>query len=232
MQCFFCTTGCKYVDYVFYKYVLDAAKSYESICLSELDQGFFTDGSLSALPTEGTLKAPKSIVVEYTEPTSTLPASCKYSSSVLSPSNPQSKMSLLSPTVPMHAAGMNSLLEGMSSTPYERMTFQKPVLATSSDLSSIDLTISHPLWEISLIRPNMESPKLCLDPSKVEFVMSPSNQATPQTLAEISSLIWSGTPSEGQRSCREFTFQDSNLRQAVQELTDEQQKSLSQSVAM
>ncbi|KAK3512331.1 hypothetical protein QTP70_005796 [Hemibagrus guttatus] len=141
-------------------------------------------------------------------------------------------MSLLSPTVPTHAAGMNSLLEGMSSTPYERMTFQKPILATLSDFSSIDLTTSHPLWEISLIRPNVESPKLCLDPSKVEFIMSPSNQATPQTLAEISSLIWSGTPLEGQKSRREFTFQDSNLRHAVLELTDEQQKSLSQSVAM
>ncbi|MCI4390351.1 hypothetical protein PGIGA_G00121660 [Pangasianodon gigas] len=210
----------------------EAAKNYESICLSELDQGFLTDCSLSALSTEGTLKAPKSIVVEYTEPSSTLPASCNHSSSVLSPSNPQSKMSLLSPSITMRSAGMSSLLEGKSSTPYERMTFQKPVLASSLDLSSIDLTTSHPLWEVSLIKPNMESPKLCLDSSKVEFIWSPSYQATPPKPAEVSSLIWSGTPLEGQRSWREFTFQDSNLRHAVLELTDEQQKSLSRNLAM
>ncbi|XP_027010610.1 uncharacterized protein si:ch73-303b9.1 [Tachysurus fulvidraco] len=206
----------------------EVAKKCESVCITELDQGFLTDCSLS----EGTLKALQSIVVEYTEPPSHLPASCKHSSTVLSPSNPHCKLSLMSPTVPMHAAGMNSLLEGKSSTPYERMTFQKPVLPRALDLSSIDLTISHPLWEVSHIRPNMESPKLCLDSSKVEFVWSPSYQATPPTLAEISSLIWSGTPPEGQRSRHEFTFQDSNLRHAVLELTDEQQKSLSRNMAM
>ncbi|TTB41838.1 hypothetical protein Baya_14518 [Bagarius yarrelli] len=141
-------------------------------------------------------------------------------------------MSLLSPTLPIHNADMNSLLEGKSSTPYERMSFQKPVLATSLNLSSIDLTTSHPSWEVSLIRPNMESPKLRLDSSKMEFTWSPSYQATPPTLAEISSLICSGTPPEGQRSWWEFTFQDSNLRHAVLEMTDEQQKSLSRNLAM
>ncbi|KAM9443483.1 uncharacterized protein Hap1MRO34_024742 [Clarias gariepinus] len=209
----------------------ESAKSYGHIRLSELDQGFLTDCSLSAVSTEGSLKAPKSIVIEYAEPNLTLIASCNRFSSVLSPLNPSSKMSLLSPTITTHSAGMSSHLEGKSSTPYERMTFQKPVLANSLDLSSIDLTTSHPSWEVSLIKPNMESPKLCLDSSKVEFIWSPSYQATPPTLAEISSLIWSGTP-EGPRSCREFTFQDSNLRHAVLELTDEQQKSLSKNLAM
>ncbi|XP_017305824.1 uncharacterized protein si:ch73-303b9.1 [Ictalurus punctatus] len=199
---------------------------------SELDQGFLRDCSLSVLSTEGTLKAPKSIVVEYKEPNSTLPASFYHSSSVLSPSNPPCKMFLLSPTLTMCSSGTSSLLEGKSSTPYERMTFQKPILASSLDLSSIDLTTSHPSWEVSLIKNNVESPKVWLDSSKVEFIWSPSYQATPPTLAEISSLICSGTPPEGQRSCRDFTFQDSNLRHAVLELTDEQQKSLSRNLAM
>lgn len=211
--------------------VLEAAKNCESMCSSELDQGFLTDCSFASLSIGGTIKAPKRVVVEYIEPSSALPASCNSSSSVLSPSNPPSKMSLLSPAIAMRSAGLSSLLEGKSSTPYERITFQKPVLANSLDLSSIDLTTSHPLWEVSYIKPNMESPKLGLDPSKV-FTWSPSYQATPSMLAEISSLIWPGTPSEGQRSCREFTFQDSNLRHAVLELTDEQQKSLSQNLAM
>lgn len=212
--------------------VSEAAKNYESICLSELDQGFLTDCSLSALSTRGTLKPPKRIVVEYTEPHSPLPASGNHSSSVLSPSNPSSKMSLLSPTITMRSAGMSNLLEGKSSTPYERITFKKPVLTNTLDLSSIDLTTSHPLWEVSHIKPSLESPKLCLDSSKVEFTWSPSYQATPSMLADISSLIWSGTPPEGLRSCREITSQDSNLRHAVLELTDEQQKSLSRNLAM
>lgn len=171
-------------------------------------------------------------MVEYTEPNSALPASYNHSSSVLSPSNPLSKMSLLSPTITMHSACMNSLLEGKSSTPYKRITFHKPVLANSLDVSSIDLTVSQPLWEISHIKPSMDTPKLCLETSKVEFTWSPSCQTTPSMLADISSLICSGTPPEGQRSCREFTFQDSNLRHAVLELTDELQKTLSRNLAM
>lgn len=211
---------------------LGTARTCESVCLSELDQGFLTDCSLSALSTGGTLKAPKAIVVEYTEPTSTLPASSNRSSGILSPSNPMSKMSVLSPSITMHSAAMSSLLESKSSTPYERIIFRKPVLANSLDLSSIDLTTSQPLWEVSQIKPNVESPKLCLESSKVEFIWSPSYQATPSMLAEISSLICSGTPPEGLRSHREFTFQDSNLRHAVLELTDEQKKNLSRSLAM
>ncbi|KAI5093323.1 hypothetical protein C0J45_16461, partial [Silurus meridionalis] len=183
----------------------ETAKNYESFGLLELDQGFLTD---CTLPTGGTLKAPKCIVVEFTEPNLTLSTSCKNSTSVLSPSL-QSKMSLLSPTISMHSAGMNSLLEGKSSTPYRRMTFQKPVPANTWDLSSIDLTTSHPSWEVSYIGPNMESPKVCLESTKLEFIWSPGYQPTPPTLAEISSLICSGTPLEVQRSCREFTFQDS-----------------------
>lgn len=211
---------------------LEASKNYESVCLSALDQGFLTDSSLSALSTEATLKAPKSIVVEYAEPNSTLPPSCNHFSSVLSPCNPPSKMSFLSPNNIIHSIGISSLLEGKSSTPYDRMTFQKPILTNPLDVSSIDLTTSHPLWEVSLIKPNMDSPKLCLDSSKMELIWSPNYQATPPTLAEISSLIWSGTPPDGLRFCREFTFQDSNLRHAVLELTDEQQKNLSRNLGV
>ncbi|XP_036416024.1 uncharacterized protein si:ch73-303b9.1 [Colossoma macropomum] len=215
------------------------AKNYEGpSSLSELDKGFLTDCSLSALSIEGIhLKPPKGIVVEYSEGNPAPPASFNPSSGVLSPLNAPSKSSLLSPSSTL-TAGLNSLIEGKSSTPYERVTFQKPVLVSSLDLSCIDLTTSHPPWEVSLIRPALESPKPCLDSSKLESTWSPSYQSVPPALAEISSLIWSGTPTsksaieEYQRSRKESTFQDSNLRHAVLELTEEQQKSLARNLAI
>ncbi|KAG9260295.1 hypothetical protein AMEX_G26531 [Astyanax mexicanus] len=178
-------------------------------------------------------KPPKEIVVEYSEAAPALAASFDHSSNVLSPLNVPSKSSLLSPSTTL-TAGLNNLVAGKSSTPYERVKFLKPILVSSLDLSCIDLTTSHPLWEVSQIRPSVESPKLCLDSSKLESTWSPSYQSVPQTLAEISSLICSGTP-PGKSATEEYlrsTFQDSNLRHAVLELAEEQQKGLAKNLAI
>ncbi|XP_062843256.1 uncharacterized protein si:ch73-303b9.1 [Trichomycterus rosablanca] len=210
----------------------DGVRNFKGLSMSELDRGFLADCNLSALSVEGMLKPPKGIVVEYAELNPTLQSSFNQSSTVLSPLNIPTKAALLSPSINVSGTGITSLVEGKSSTPYEKMTFQKPVVASTLDLSCIDLTTSHPLWEVSLIKPSVESPKLCLDSSKMSL-WSPSYQSGPPTLAEISSLNWSGTPPpEGQRACREFMSQDSNLRHAVLDLTDEQQKCLSRNLAM
>ncbi|KAI4877670.1 hypothetical protein NFI96_004129 [Prochilodus magdalenae] len=217
----------------------DGAKNFEGLSsLLELDKAFLTDCSLSALSYEvNHLKPPKGIVVEYSEGNPAPPASFNQSSGVLSPLNVPRQNSLLSPSSTL-TAGLANLIEGKSSTPYERVTFQKPILVSSLDLSCIDLTTSHPSWEVSLIRPFVESPKPCLDSSKLESTWSPSYQSVPQTLAEISSLIWSGTPpsksgtEEYQRSRRESACRDSNLRHAVLELAEEQQKSLAKNLAI
>ncbi|XP_035376504.1 uncharacterized protein si:ch73-303b9.1 [Electrophorus electricus] len=210
---------------------LDVTKTNEGPSMSELERGFFTDCNLSSLSVEGMLRSSKGIIVEYPDSNPTLPVWFNYSSSVLSPSSAPSKNSLLSPGNTLNT-GLNGLAEDRSSTPYERVTFQKPGLASSLDLSCIDLTTSHPLWEVSLIKPCTESPKPGLNPNKLEPAWSPSYQSAPRTLAEISSLVWSGrslgksVTEDHQRSCLEATFQESNRRHAVLELADEQQKSV------
>ncbi|XP_066526382.1 uncharacterized protein si:ch73-303b9.1 [Hoplias malabaricus] len=215
----------------------DDVKNYEAPSLSELDRGFLTDCNCSSLSAEGIhLKPPKGIVLEYSETYPALPASFNRSYGVLSPMNAPSKISLLSPGSTL-TTGLSSLVEGQSSTPYERVTIQKPILVSSLDLSCVDLTTSHPPWEISLIKPSVESPKQSLNASKLESTWSPSYRSVP-TLAEISSLIWSGTPpgkfttEEHQKSSRNSTFQDSNLQHAVLELTEEQQKRLGKNLAI
>lgn len=204
--------------------------------MPELDQGFLSDCCQSVLSVEGILKPPKRIVMEYAGLNPALQPSFNQSSTALSPLIIPPTAALLSPSINTSGTGITSLVEGKSSTPYEKITFQKPVLASSLDLSCIDLTTSHPLWDVSLIKPSVESPKLCMDSSKM-LLWSPSYQCEP-TLAEISSLNWSGTPpppplaAAGQRACREFNLQDSNLCRAALEQTDEQQRSLSRNMAM
>lgn len=218
----------------FSSFFTGGAKNYECQYLSDLDRGFVTNYSLSALSIEGAdLKPPLDVVVEYSATSPALPASLNHSG-VLSPLNAPSKGSR-SPSSTL-TTGHSSLLEGKSSTPYERVHFQKPILVSSLNLSCIDLTASHPSWEVSRISPSVESPKMNLESSKLGLIWSPSYPSVPPTLAEISSLIWSGTPlgksalEEYPRSCSEPTFQDSNLGQA--DLAEEQQKSLSRNLAI
>ncbi|XP_051967390.1 uncharacterized protein si:ch73-303b9.1, partial [Xyrauchen texanus] len=138
----------------------ELTRSYEG---SDLDRGFCTDQSLSlsAVSVDFSLRPSKGIVLEYLETNSTATPCLNYSTSVLSPLVALSK-NILSPGNTL-ATGLSSPVEGKSSTPYERVKFQKPNVAGSLDLSCVDLTTTQPLWEVSFVKPIVESPKSCLE---------------------------------------------------------------------
>ncbi|XP_017213745.2 uncharacterized protein si:ch73-303b9.1 [Danio rerio] len=176
----------------------ELARSYEGPSWSDFDRGFCTDQSLSisTASSDGLLKPNKGIVLEYSEANPAVPPSLNFSTGLLSPLVALSKA--LSPGNVLNAA-LKSPVEGKSSTPYERMRFQKPVLGNSLDLSCVDLTASHPCWEVSLVKAIVESPKSCL-----ESTWSPINQSA----APEASNVWSGGVSEDlQKSWREMIGQ-------------------------
>lgn len=168
--------------------------------MSDFDRGFCTDQSLSlsAVSSDGFLRLSKGVVLEYSEPNPCL----NYSTS-LSPL--VALKNLLSPG--------NSPVQGKSSTPYERVKLQKPILGSSLDLSCVDLTATHPSWEVSLVKAIVESPKSCL-----ESTWSPINPSVPP---EIS--MWAGPNVSGdlQRSWREVVWQGSGQAPAIPDLREE-----------
>ncbi|KTG04138.1 hypothetical protein cypCar_00013523 [Cyprinus carpio] len=192
------------------------ARSYEGPSLSDFDRSFCTDRSLSlsAVSADGFLRPNKGIVLEYPEPGPAAAPCLNYSTSLLSPLVALSK-NALSPGSALSTA-LSSPVQGKSSTPYERVRFQKPVLASSLDLSCVDLTTTHPSWEVSLVKAIVESPKSCL-----ESTWSPINQSA-------QSLMWSGTSphtnvsEELQRSWKEMVRQGSNRSSAIPDLREEQ----------
>lgn len=177
--------------------------------MSDFDRGFCTDQSLSlsAVSVDGFLRPSKGVVLEYSEPNPCL----NYSTSLLSPLVALNK-NVLSPGNTLSSA-LSSPVEGKSSTPYERVRLQKPVLASSLDLSCVDLTTTHPSWEVSLVKAIVESPKSCL-----ESTWSPINPPAPPEI----SLLMSGASEELQRSWREIVWQGSAQALAVPDLREEQ----------
>ncbi|XP_050978949.1 uncharacterized protein si:ch73-303b9.1 isoform X2 [Labeo rohita] len=117
---------------------------------------------------------------------------------------------------------LRSPVEGKSSTPYKRVKFQKPIQASSLDQSCVDLTTTHPSWEVSLVKAIVESPKSCL-----ESTWSPINLSAPPEV----SMIWSGTSphpnvsEELQRSWKEMVWQGSGQVPAIPNLREEQNSS-------
>lgn len=164
---------------------------------------------------DGLLKQ-KGVVLEYLDPNPTVLPRLNYSMNILSPLVAVSK-NILSPGNTLNTR-LSSPVEGKSSTPYERVKFQKPMLADLLDLSCVDLTTTHPSWEVSFVKPIVESPKSCL-----ESTLSPINQSVPPEV----SLIWSGTSpcphvsEELQRSWKEMVR--SGQVPTISELRDEQQ---------
>ncbi|XP_051769331.1 uncharacterized protein si:ch73-303b9.1, partial [Ctenopharyngodon idella] len=183
--------------------------SCEGPSMSDFDRGFCTDQSLSlsAVSVDGFLRPSKGVVLEYSEPNPCL----NYSTSLLSPLVALNK-NVLSPGNTLSSA-LSSPVEGKSSTPYERVRLQKPVLASSLDLSCVDLTTTHPSWEVSLVKAIVESPKSCL-----ESTWSPINPPAPPEI----SLLMSGASEELQRSWREIVWQGSAQALAVPDLREEQ----------
>ncbi|XP_056591512.1 uncharacterized protein si:ch73-303b9.1 [Triplophysa dalaica] len=196
----------------------ELTRSYEGTSLSDLDKGFYTDQSisLSVVSSDGLLKPSKGVVLEYLDPNSTVLSRLNYSINILSPLVAVSK-NILSPGNTLNT-DLSSPVEGKSSTPYERVKFQKPMSADSLDLSCVDLTTTHPSWEVSFVKPVMESPKSCLESS-----WSPINPSAPPDV----SMIWSGTSphqhvsEELQRSWKEMV--KSGQVPTMSELRDEQQ---------
>ncbi|KTF91928.1 hypothetical protein cypCar_00033986, partial [Cyprinus carpio] len=118
--------------------------------LSDFDRGFCADHSLSlsAVSADGFLRPNKGIVLEYPEPSCAVAPCLNYSTSISSPLVALNR-NVLSPGSSLSTA-LGSPVQGKSSTPYERVQCQKPVLASSLDLSCVDLTATHPSWEVSL----------------------------------------------------------------------------------
>ncbi|XP_062400390.1 uncharacterized protein si:ch73-303b9.1 [Sardina pilchardus] len=191
---------------------VDLSKNSEGLSLSELDRGFYLDQSLSvsALSMEtsaATRRFPKGIVVEFSDSNGSINnlESFPNSPGVLSPSLVSQQST---PTPYTYNLELPFRVQGKSSTPTQEMLLKKPVLASSLNLSSMDLTTTHPSWEVSLINPISDSPKLALESTSLELTWSPRNQSGQPTVAEISSFMCSGTPpattlSDGQKSWRE-----------------------------
>ncbi|XP_012694005.1 uncharacterized protein si:ch73-303b9.1 [Clupea harengus] len=184
---------------------IDLSRNSEGLS-SEMDKGFYLDQSLSisALSMEtsaGPIRFPKGIVVEFSDTNNSNLESLTTSPRVLSPS----LVSRQSTPVPhTYTLKLPFTLLGKSSTPTEStLLLKKPILASSLDLSSMDLTTTQPSWEVSLIKPGSDSPKLALESSELEFIWSPRNQSGHPTVAEISSLMCSGTPPDGHKSWKE-----------------------------
>ncbi|KAA0708046.1 hypothetical protein E1301_Tti014342 [Triplophysa tibetana] len=196
----------------------ELTRSYEGTPLSDLDKGFYTDQSisLSVVSSDGLLKPSKGVVLEYLDPNSTALPRLNYSLNILSPLVAVSK-NIFSPGNTLNT-DLSSPVEGKSSTPYERVKFQKPKLADSLDLSCVDLTTTHPSWEVSFVKPITESPKSCLETS-----WSPINPSAPPDV----SMILSGTSphpyvsEELQRSWKEMV--KTGQVPTMSELRDEHQ---------
>ncbi|TRY97770.1 hypothetical protein DNTS_008271 [Danionella cerebrum] len=161
----------------------EITRSSELPSSSDLDRGILIDQSLSLSTlssSDGLQKHGRGVILEYPDsnpvllpPVSTtlglLSPLMALNKGMLSPGN-----SLWSPMERNPAAFEQ--IGGKSSTPYEELRIQKPTL----DVSYIDLTATHPSWEISFVKEVTESPKYNLDSSWspkpcLETVWSPIN---------------------------------------------------------
>lgn len=166
--------------------------SCEGPSMSDFDRGFCTDQSLSlsAVSVDGFLRPSKGVVLEYSEPNP-----CLNYSSLFSPLVALNK-NVLSPGNALSSA-LSSPVEGKSSTPYERVRLQKPVLASSLDLSCVDLTATHPSWEVSLVKAVVESPKSCLESTWSPIIPPAAPEASLRMSSEELQRSWRETVRQG-----------------------------------
>ncbi|XP_036387280.1 uncharacterized protein si:ch73-303b9.1 [Megalops cyprinoides] len=174
----------------------------EGSSIQDLERGFFQDHSLSVSATSLELQegypavhiSHSGIVVEYTEMGSSTLASSSHPASLLSTSL---AFHTQSPPTQLHTPnpGLTVLVNSKSSTPCETKHLKEPTMARLLELSCVDLTTSQPAWEVSLIRHAADSSLCKLNSSLLEdSTWSPKGQSAFSSLAELSSLIWSGTP--------------------------------------
>ncbi|KAL2090769.1 hypothetical protein ACEWY4_013032 [Coilia grayii] len=193
--------------------LLDLSKISESLSLSDLNMGFCVhpSSSVSALEmSASTIHFPKEILVEFSNinTSSTInPDLLPPSPIVVSPSLAPQQSPLVLPT---HTLKLPLTLQGKSAALLEQELLKTPILTSSPNLSSLNLSATN--WEVSQIRPASVGHKIELESTELELTWSPRNQLDSRitsVVAEVSSLVCSATPppvaslSDGQRSWKE-----------------------------
>lgn len=160
-------------------------RSFECSSPSELDRKFFEEQSwLSALSVEqlSTSRISNDAVADGSDARLSVLASFCLSSDVSSPSQAYSMSSFnAQDTDNCHLAVP---LQGMASTP--QVLLQKHKGPTFFDQPNNDLTASQMSWDVSLIRPESNSPKPFMESSVVEQTWSPKPQTSQHSRAEVS----------------------------------------------
>lgn len=159
--------------------------SFEYFSPSELDRKFFGDQSLpSAMSMEqlSTSRASNDTLADGSDSKLSILAALCAASDPISPS-PASSLSGLNAqeTDNCHLAVP---LQGKSSTPYILLPKQKK--AACFDQSYSDFATSQMSWDVSLIKSETSSPKLCMESNALEQVCSPKPQSTKHSQAEVS----------------------------------------------
>lgn len=157
-------------------------KSFECSSPSELDRKFLVENSLLSavlspeqLPTS---RASNETVAEGSDPKLSTLSSLYLSSEAISPSlsfSYNKEIDNYRLAVP---------LQGKSSTPH--MFLQKQKKPACFDQSYSDLSASQMSWEVSLIRPDSNSPRSCMESSALEQAWSPNTPTTQHPLPEVS----------------------------------------------
>ncbi|XP_063071835.1 uncharacterized protein LOC134462643 [Engraulis encrasicolus] len=193
----------------------DLSKISEGMSLSDLDVCFCLpqSSSVSALESSAnTIQFPKDILVDFSNLShSTLNLEWLPTSPiVLSPTVEPQQCSSFPQT---HTLGLPISLAGKSTSvaaPLQKV-LKTPVLTSSPNLSGLDLSANNAPWELSQIRPLLETSRVQLEWTELDLTASPRNKSAATAMAEISSLVCTATSpqpaatsqSDGQRSWKE-----------------------------
>lgn len=157
-------------------------KSFEYSSPSELDRSFFTEQSLlSALSLEQ-LSTSRVLKGDGSDATLSLQASLCLSLDSISPSQALS-FSILN-TQDVENCYLTVPLQGKFSTPEVYLQKQKKDACFEQMYSELNPTRMS--WDVSLIKPESNSPKLCVESSTQEQMWSPNSQHSQHSQAEVS----------------------------------------------
>lgn len=184
---FFCSTlnGWSYFKlhaFLFPPLGLLDMRSFEYSSPSELDRSFFTEQSLlSALSLEQ-LSTSRASKADGSNATLSLQASLCLS---LDPTSPSQALSFsIFNTQEVENCYLTVPLQGKFSTP--EMYLQKQKKDACFEQMYSELNPTRMSWDVSLIKPESSSPKLCTESSAQEQMWSPSRQCSQHSLAEVS----------------------------------------------
>lgn len=157
-------------------------KSFEYSSPSELDRSFFTEQSLlSALSLEQ-LSTSRASNADGSDATLSLQASLCLS---LDPTSPSQALSFsIFNTQEVENCYLTVPLQGKFSTPEVYLQKQKKDACFEQMYSELNPTRMS--WDVSLIKAESNSPKLCTESSAPELMWSPSRQPSRHSLAEVS----------------------------------------------